>query len=180
MQNPTFHTEACFEQLNQDRKATQAAYHFISDRLRKALEVQDIPLLLSLIPYIESGEGQLPYKYIGETSKILLILHIIDLERKYQMSLFCYNCLNQNALMEKHLLSLFALRRLFFRLSERSMEEASLFLRQSRLSVFAVYLITQADLIQPDRSFLHKITKLYADCWSQEESTLFTSLAQSG
>lgn len=176
MQNLASEAEQYFEQLRRDKEATRAASLFISDRLREALGREDIPLLLSLIPYIETGAGELPYKYIGETHRLLRILHIVELEQKYHMKLFCAGCADQDSLMEKYLLSLFSLRRLLFELSEDSAREAALFLQQNRLSVFAVYIITQDDLILPDGPFYRKIMELHADCWSREETGLFASL----
>ena len=178
MRNLTSETEAYFEQLNRDRAATQTASLFIADRLREALGKQDIPLLLSLIPYIETGEGELLCKYIGETHRLLRILYIIRLEQKYHMNLFCTGCPDQKALMDKYLLTLFALRRLLFRLSQSSMEGATLFLQQNQLSVFAVHIITQEDLILPDDALYEKIQELHAHCWSDEEARLFASLIE--
>ncbi len=181
MQSLTAKAEQYFQELARDKEETQAACFYINRSIDEALAqsknaTQDISLLLSLIPYIESGVGALSYKYIGETHRILRILHIIKLEQKYRMPLFCFGCTDQHSLIQKYMLSLFAFRRLLFKLSDASAEDAVLYLQQNRLSVFAVYIITQDDLILPDEAFFIKITDLYAGLWSMEEIELFHSL----
>lgn len=175
--------EQYFHELSQDREATKTACFHIDHTLDEALNIQktgrqDIDLLLSLIPYIESGAGELPYKYIGETHRIFRILHIIEMEHKYQLTPFCFGCNDKVSLIEKYMLALFAFRRLLFHLSDASVEDAIFFLRQNPLSVFAVYVITQDDFILPDKALYQKIGEIYADYWSEEEQQLFLSLAQ--
>lgn len=176
--------EQYFQELSRDREATQAACSHIDNTLNEALNMdktgrQDIDLLLSLIPYIESGDGELPYKYIGETHRIFRILHIIEMENKYQMTLFCSGCNDKASLMEKYMLTLFAFRRLLFHLSDASAEDAVTYLQQNPLSVFAVYVITQDDLILPDAKLYEKIAEIYCDLWSHSTHQLFLSLTRS-
>lgn len=183
MNTLTAEAEQYFQELSQNREATKAACLYIDNTFEKALNKQkngkqDIDLLLSLIPYIESGDGELPYKYIGETHRILRILNIIQIERKYQMPLFCSDCNSKSSLMEKYMLTLFALRRLLFHLSDASAEDAACYLQQNLLSVFAIYIITQDDLILPDQSFYQQIEEIYSDYWSSSENLLFRSLVQ--
>ncbi len=175
--------EEYFEELRRNRKATEAASLFISNILDQALNDdegngQNIPLLLSLITYIEFEDGEMPYKYIGETHRILRILYIIRMEQKYQMSLFCTGCGSGAALMEKYMLTLFALRRLLFHLSDASVEDAVFYLKQNPVSVFAVYMMAQDDLIRPDQTFYQEIARLYSTYWSDSEQELFHSLIQ--
>lgn len=184
MNTLTSEAEQYFHELNQDKNATQAAWLCINNTINETLNGQkngrqNIDLLLSLIPFIESGDGKLPYKYIGETHRILRILHIVEMEHKYQMPPFCSGCNDKASLIEKYMLSLFALRRLLFHLSDVSVEDAVLYLQQNPLSVFAVYIITQGDLIQPDHALYHKIAEIYSDYWSESEYQLFLSLTQS-
>lgn len=183
MNTLTSEAEQYFHELNRDKNATRAACLRIDNTIDETLNGQkngrqNIDLLLSLIPFIESGDGKLPYKYIGETHRILRILHIVEMEYKYQMPLFCYGCNDKASLVEKYMLSMFALRRLLFHLSDVSTEEAVLYLQQNPLSVFAVYIITQDDLIRPDHTLYHKIAKIYSDYWNESEYQLFLSLTQ--
>ena len=106
MQSLTAKAEQYFQELARDKEETQAACFYINRSIDEALAqsknaTQDISLLLSLIPYIESGAGALSYKYIGETHRILRILHIIKLEQKYRMPLFCFGCTDQHSLIQK-------------------------------------------------------------------------------
>ena len=183
MNTLTSEAEQYFQELDQDKAATRVACSYIENTLAEALNTppknrQDIDLLLSLIPYIESGAGELPYKYIGETHRILRLLHIIEMEYKYQMPLLCSGCYNKASLVEKYMLALFAFRRLLFHLSDASIEDAVLYLQQNPLSVFAVYIITQDDLILPDNALYQKIANIYSDYWSESEHQLFLSLTQ--
>lgn len=175
--------EQYFQELSQDREATKTACFHIDNTLDEALNMhktgrQDIDLLLSLIPYIESGEGELSYKYIGETHRIFRILHIIGMEHKYQMTLFCFDCNDRTSLVEKYMLTLFAFRRLLFHLSDSSTEDAVNYLQQNPLSIFAVYVITQDDLILPNKDLYQKIGEIYYDYWSESERQLYLSLTR--
>lgn len=183
MKNSSSEAERYFQELNRDKIATHAASLYIDATLDKALSgdargYQDISLLLSLIPYIESGDGELPYKYIGETHRILRILHIIKMEYKYRMPLFCFGCEGKASLVDKYMLSLFAFRRLLFRLSDASVKDAVSFLQENPLSVFAVYVIIQDDLILPDEVLYQKIAEIYSDHWNESEYQLFLSLTR--
>lgn len=183
MNTLAYEAEQYFYELNRDKNAARAACLHIDNTIDETLNGQksgrqNIDLLLSLIPFIESGDGKLPYKYIGETHRILRILHIVEMEHKYQMPLFCSGCCDKASLVEKYMLSLFALRRLLFHLSDVSAEDAVLYLQQNPMSVFAVYIITQDDLIQPDLTLYHKIAEIYSDYWSESEYQLFLSLTQ--
>ena len=179
MDNLTSEAEKYFQELSQDKEAAKTACLYIDSTLGKALKGQDIGLLLSLIPYIESGDGQLSYKYIGEIHRILRILHIIELEHKYQTPLFCCGCNDKICLIEKYMLTLFAFRRLLFHLSDASAEDAVFYLQQNPLSVFAVYVIIQEELILPDSTVYQNITEIYSDYWNESEKQLFLSLLRS-
>lgn len=170
--------EEYFKQLEKDRDATEKARQYISETLDAALDAQDLEQLLSLIPYIEEGEGHLAYQYIGEIHRTLQILHIIQLECRYHREPFCSDCTSGSALTEKYLLSLFAFRRLLFRLSEDSMAEAVFYLQHHPLSVFAVYVITQNKLIIPSAALYEKLLEVYRAVWSKEDVMLFREMVK--
>lgn len=176
MTNLSLEAEQYFRELESEKEATQAAEQSITNTLERALKMQDTDLLLTLIPYIETGEGHLAYKYLGETHRILRMLHIIELERKYHKNLFSSGCSDKKSLWEKYMLSLFAFRRLLFQLSDTSVEEAALYLQQADLSVFAVYVILKDDLILPDASLYEEIIRICSDRWSEGDIQLLLSL----
>ena len=140
------------------------------------LNTQDVKALLDLIPYIEQGKGALAYEHIGESRRILRILHIIQLELAYQKTPFFLHCVDKDSLMEKYMVSLFALRRLFFQLSEDSVIEAADWLLHNKLSVFAVYVMTQEDLINADNALYDKIVEICSAYWNDGDKQLFLSL----
>lgn len=168
--------EKYFEQLEQDKESTKKAHRYIIDTINNALANRDIPLLLSLIPYIEEGEGYLAYQYIGEIHRTLQILHIIQLECHHQKIPFCADCPDNDALMGKYMLTLFAFRRLLFQLSEESFHEAVYFLQSRPISVFAVYVITQNELIIPDEALYENLLTIYSGIWSDADVQLFLSM----
>ncbi len=171
--------EKYFEELSQNNEAISTADQFITNTLTQALASSDLDRLLALIPYIETGDGSLAYKHLGELRRILRILHIISLEHKYQRHLFSVGCSDRKSLLDKYMLSLFSFRRLLFQLSQASIEEASLCLRQNMLSVFAVYTITQDDLIIPNDILYERIINLYSDFWNIGDIQLLLSLISS-
>ena len=81
--------------------------------------------------------------------------------------------------MEKYLLSLFALRRLLFQLSEESIDAAASFLKVNLLSPFAIYIILQDDLIIPNAALYQTIATIYDNIWSISDTQLFFSLTTS-
>lgn len=170
--------EKYFEQLENDKEATSKAHQYIIDTIDNALAKQDISLLLSLIPYIEEEDGHLAYQYIGETHRTLQILRIIQLENNYQKESFCADCQDTNSLTAKYMLSLFAFRRLLFQISEESFNDAVYYLQNHPISVFAVYVITQNELIIPDDSLYQNILAIYSDIWSDADVQLFLSMVQ--
>ena len=107
------------------------------------------------------------------------MLHIIELEQKYQKKLFSSGCTCKNSLWEKYMLSLFAFRRLLFQLSHDSMEEAAFYLQQAELSVFAVYVILKDDLIVPDDSLYEQIIHICSNHWDSGDIRLLLTLVQS-
>lgn len=169
-------TEAFFQELEKNKKALQDSWAYITETLNTALLQQDVETLLSLIPYMEQGEGTLAYAHIGESRRVLRILHIIQLELTYKKTPFFLHCTNKNSLMEKYMLSLFALRRLAFQLAEDSVKEAQNYLSTSRLSVFAIYIILQEDLICPTQALYDSILSLCSAYWNAADKELFLSL----
>ena len=171
--------ENYFRQLDQDKEITQKAWQTIVNSTDSALKNENTNQLLSLIPYIENGDGHFAYQYIGQTHRLLRILHIIELENKYNKKLFLSNCSSYELLMEKYLLSLFALRRLLFQLSEESIDAAASFLKANLLSPFAIYIILQDDLIIPNAALYQTIATIYDNIWSISDTQLFFSLTTS-
>lgn len=169
-------TEAFFQELEKNKNVLQASWSYITETLNTALLQQDAEVLLRLIPYMEQGEGRLSYTHIGESRRILRILHIIQLELSYKKTPFFLHCTDKDSLMEKYLLSLFALRRLLFQLTEDSVKEAEDFLIYSRLSAFAIYIILQEELIHPTPALYDKIVSLCSAYWSDADKALFLSL----
>ena len=132
MNTPYINREAeeYFKNLAENKEALDKCYHYICNTLEEGLAAMDFEKLLSLIPYITSGEGHLAFEHIGESRRILRILNILSLERKYSERTFSSECFSKVELMEKYYLTLFAFRRLLFELSEDSMSEAAQYLQQ--------------------------------------------------
>ncbi|MDE6129713.1 MAG: hypothetical protein K2G16_11065 [Lachnospiraceae bacterium] len=169
-------TDKFFQELNESKEIIRTSWSYITGTLDAALKGQDSKSLLALIPYIEQGEGTPAYEHIGESRQILRILHIVRLELTYQKTPFFLHCADKDSLMEKYMLSLFALRRLFFRLSEDSVKEAEDWLLRNKLSVFAIYVIIQEDFIFADNALYGKIAELCSAYWDDGDKQLFLSL----
>lgn len=169
--------EDYFHQMNLDFDATQTAYQHILATMDAALAEEDYSSLYGLIPYIEEGEGHLAFQYIGKTHRLLRILNIISLENKYQKILFCNGCDSAEALWDKYMLTLFAFRRLLFRLSEESVSEAVSYLQGHPVSHFAAYIMVQNELLIPDQAFYETLAHIYAQEWSRADMQQFFALA---
>lgn len=171
--------EDYFHQMELDFDATQNAYQHILATIDKALLKRRYSALYELISYIEDGEGHLAFQYIGKTHRILRMLNIITLENKYQKKLFCNDCDSVKSLWGKYMLTLFAFRRLHFRLSEESTDEAVVYLQNHPISHFAAYMMTQDELIIPDQAFYETLALIYAQDWSPADMQQFFALTSS-
>lgn len=169
--------EEFFRQQELDRNAAEAAYSQLLTAIDTALATENYTALPELIPYIETGDGYLAYKYIGKTHRWLRILNILTLEQKFHKLLFCSGCHNAEALWEKYMLSVFAFRRLHFRLSPQSAEEAAAYLACNPISPFAAYLIATDELLIPDQSLYSSLASIMRDWWSDEDAQQFFTLA---
>ncbi|MCI9140183.1 hypothetical protein D7X25_14735 [bacterium 1XD42-8] len=167
-----------FKKLIENKESIEKAWDFISRTINEGLSCENLDLLISLIPYIEEGDGTLAFQYIGESRRILQALHIIKLERKYEKIPFSIHCNTMEELMEKYLLTLFALRRLQFQPSESAVSDAVYFLSQNKLSVFAIYTITQRDLIIPDSVLYEEILRIYTKVWTTADKEMFLSFTK--
>lgn len=161
--------ERQFQMVDNEYESAQKAYNHIISALDRALATQDADLCLPLISYIESDEGFLAHRYYGDIRRLYTILHIIELEKKAGNKLFFFSCHNWKCLLEKYMLTLFALRRLALVISDASAKEAVSYLLQAELSVFAIHLIIQKDLILPEISLYEKIIDAYSGVWSKHE-----------
>ena len=168
--------EDYFRQMELDYNATQNAYKHILDTIDAALAKGNLSLLYGLIPYIEEGNGHLAFQYIGKTHRYLRMLNIIVLEDKYQKSLFCSGCSSAEALWEKYMLTLFALRRLRFQLSEDSVDQAVAYLQSRPVSHFAAYMMVQDELLIPDEAFYKALSQVFAQDWSPADMQQFLAL----
>ena len=169
--------EDYFQQIKVDFDATQDAYRHILATIDTALAKEDFSSLYGLISYIEKGDGHLAFRYIGKTHRLLRMLNIIALEDKYQKPLFCSGCGNTESLWEKYMLTLFAFRRLLFRLSEESVSEAAAYLQGHPVSHLAAYMMVQDELLIPDRAFYETLALIFAQVWSQADIQQFFALA---
>nr|WP_318684672.1 hypothetical protein [uncultured Acetatifactor sp.] len=167
-----------FEKYKQEYPLALAAFQSIQSTVNEGLRENNHLIMLSLIPFIENGDGNLAFQYIGKTRRILRILYILRLEDRYGFRAFTCEVSSWDDLLEKYMLSLFALRRLAFSLSSQSEEEAACFLLQNRLSPFAVYVLCSNELIIPSRALYKKIENISSQFWSKQESLLFQSLTE--
>lgn len=169
--------EDYFRQMELELDATQNAYRHILDTIDAALAEENYAALHGLIPYIEEGEGHLAFQYIGKTHRYLRMLNIIALENKYQKTPFCSGCGSSEALWEKYMLTLFAFRRLLFRLSDESVNQAVAYLQSRPVSHFAAYMMVQDELLIPDQAFYETLAVIYAQEWSAADRQQFFALA---
>lgn len=168
------------KELAENKETIWSTYQYVTDTITQSLQAEDYDRLFSLIQYIEGLENTLSYSYTGRLHRILRYLHIIQLEYKYQCPLFCDGCLDADSIHDKYITCLFALRRLTFRLSPESVEEAKSFLHANILSPFAIYTISSGDRIEATPSYYMQILDLYSDIWSEMEIQIFSAFANSG
>ena len=168
--------EQYFLQLELDKDDARNAYRHILSTIDTALASQQYSALSELLSFVEKGDGRLAFQYIGRTHRFLRILHIILLEQKYRKALFCFDCSSAEELWEKYMLTLFAFRRIQFRLSEDSATEAVQYLRSRPVSHFAVYLIVQGELPSAARDFYETLASVFAGCWTDGDIQQFFAL----
>lgn len=164
-------TDLYFQGLQEDRASIEKAYQYLLSAVDQALSVSDYKALLPLIPYIEEGEGVILFRCFDRIYRLLRILHITALELKYHQPLFAAGCHSAQDLTDKYILTMFAFRRILFRLSDDSVNDAIYYLQQHPISYLAVCSLTQDELILPDQAFYEDIASLYLEMeiWSPSD-----------
>ncbi len=168
--------EEYFQNLADNRDALASCYQHICNTLNQALFFQDYDMLLSLVSYIESGEGHLAYEHIGETRRILRILNVIAFECKYLGNTFATDCTCMEGLMNKYSLILFSFRRLLFQLSEISVDEAEQYLQSNIISYFVAYVIVSEEMGTVAPQLWKKLEEVYNKYWTTTDMKLFRTL----
>lgn len=171
--------EAYFRQAERDLNIVKEAYRHILMTFDRSLSTGNYAQLLELIPFMEEAEGHPVLQYIGKSHRLLRILNIIKLELLNGRKPFCHECDSEKALWEKYMLTLFAFRRLIFRLSEESAGEAAVYLQRDPVSPLAAYIMTQGELLIPSQDFYETLADLYREVWSPEEMRQFRALINS-
>ncbi|MBE5884324.1 MAG: hypothetical protein E7291_07935 [Lachnospiraceae bacterium] len=175
----TEEAENYFTQIDTHAEDIQSSYQHIISVLDDALSRQDGEALLQLIPYIEQGDGRFAFQHVGKTHRFHRMLHIIRLEAAFHQSLFSEGCTSARELWEKYSLTLFAMRRLLFCLSEESMAEAVHYLHNRPISYLAAFTIMQNELPALNKAFYETLAQIYEEIWSTEEIRQFYSLISS-
>ena len=111
--------EEYFRQLYNEYPLALKAYETILTSLSTLIKNNDYDNISCLIEYIEQGDGHYAFTYIGSTHRLLRILYILQIENKYLApSPFSSACDDANELIDKYMLTLFALRRILFHFTE--------------------------------------------------------------
>lgn len=173
---PSAEAEEYFKELVENKDTTDKAYEYIQHTMNLSLAQRDVSKLLTLIPYIESGEGHLCFKYVGETRRILRVLHIIELEEKFLKIPFSSGCNAADELMDKYMLTLFALRRVLFRLSDQSIDDAIAFLHDAAPSPFALYVMVNDELRIPSTELYEDLLTILSEVWTEADMQQFIAL----
>lgn len=174
-------SDSFLRKLEQDRIKTESSYQYILSTIDFSLGSQNLELLLSLIDFIENDPvGSLVLQYIGKTHRFLRILHIIELEKKLNKPVFSHDCTTAKELWDKYMLTLYAIRRILFQLSSTSVGEAEAYLKSRPISPIAAYVITQDDLIIPDKRLYTSLMSILSDSWTETDESQFLSLINIG
>lgn len=169
-------TSLFFEKLPYYYDRGKKAYKHIEEMFNEYWQDKDAERIEKLIAYIEEGEGNYAYRYIGGVHRILNLLHALQLELKYGCVPIIDGCISMKEAIDKYMISLFAFRRILFGLSEESVQEADEILAELRLSPFAVYFIIYNDLIIPDNEMCKMVYQQYMIMWNDLEKNMFIEL----
>lgn len=157
-----------FDQLDKEYPLALDAYHSIIASCNSLLTSKSFHDLSSLIAYIENGDGQYAFKYIASTHRFRRIFYLIQLEEKYRISTPFYTaCSSSDELMDKYLLTLFALRRILFHFSEDAVAGALGWLQDNTISYVAIQIILQSELINPDQTFYSYLNIIYPGVFNE-------------
>lgn len=134
-----------------------------------ALQFNSFEIIKDLTLYLEMENGSKAFKYIGDARKMWVICNIITIEREKKLPLFCSDCLDFNAILEKYILTTYALRRISLNLSDESRQQAIIFLQEKGISNVAVSCILGSELIIIDDAFIDIMNVCFRNIWSWEE-----------
>jgi hypothetical protein len=165
-----------FEKLPYYYNRGEKAYKHIEEMFNEFWKDGDAQRIQRLIAYIEEGEGNYAYRYIGGVHRILNLLHALQLEVKYGCVPVIDGCISMREVIDKYMTAVFAFRRIYFHLSEESVQEADEILSKFRLSPFVVYFILHNDQIISDNRIYKRIYRRYLMIWDDMEKSMFIKL----
>lgn len=134
----------------------------------------------SLISYITKKNGQYALHYVGEATRILNLCQIISMEYEFGERLLHDGCDGYESLKEKYFLTIYALRRILFALSEVSVEEAKSYLQSTAPSYLAVHLILEREIFRVDEVFMERIIDIFRSIWTLAQLEAFEKLRGMG
>lgn len=77
------------------------------------------------------------------------------------------------------MITLFAIRRILFKMSDQSIDEAIGFLQDVALSPFALYVMTNDELLIPSTELYEDLLSILSDVWSEADMQQFLALISS-
>lgn len=169
-------SQILFDDIKKNKKTAVNSYEHILSVINTALSERRYDSLTELYSFIINGEGKYAYNYIGRTNRILRILKIIIMEREFNKALFCTDCQNFDMLWEKYLLTVFAMRRILFRLSDQSVSEAVMYLQNNPVSVIAAHILSSEEVMLPDDRFYDSLISCYSNIWTANDVSQLLSL----
>lgn len=103
------------------------------------------------------------FETMVEMKRIRRIVEILEMERTNHMKLFADGAANADALMEKYVLTIFALRRIELEPTKEMTEEAKLFLLDNYISPIAIVQIVGDELFLDAKKIFQTMETLYKD-----------------
>lgn len=166
------------EALEKNKGAIKAIQERINHKIEEILTNPQESKVDELIEYIENGQGNLAFRFVGESRRVLRVMHILQMEIKFGGNLICKGCINKDALMQKYKAILYACRRILFEFHGGMLAEAKECLLQLAPSPFAIYIMCNDDLICASNTFFETIKDEMKSVWNPKEIALFQMMIE--
>lgn len=141
-------------QLEQDKAYCFEKYEEIRTHIDFCLTNKDYSSLMTLFEYFKEADYKPHLHITAETFRVMTLLQFLSMELEIGKTPFVSSANDFASFMEQYTLTIFALRRLEFEISDQAMAEAVAYLNSIPFNIYSAMIII-------DREYFENYEKLY-------------------
>lgn len=135
-------------QLEQDKAYCFQKYGEIRTHIDLCLKNKDYPSLMTLSEYFKEADDKPHLHITSETIRVITLLQFLTMELEIGKTPFISSANDFATFMEQYTLTIFALRRLEFEISDQAMEEAVAYLNSIPFNIYSAMIIIDSEYFE--------------------------------